>query len=144
MASESATFEEALKARLTSDATLNALVVGVWEDFIPQGKANNPGEIGVVYTHTPGADTNALAGNRVFAEASWSVNAVGARVSRAAMRPVVDQIDTLLHNWQEQGGNGEPGWVCVRDGETRNTINENGVVYTMLGATYAVTMQPDN
>jgi NAD(P)-dependent dehydrogenase (short-subunit alcohol dehydrogenase family) len=118
---------------LHNDATLMALVTGVYRGLAPA----NTVAPWIVFSHQSGRDVMVNSAYRVMVNELWLVKVVAPSTSMATLVSAADRIDVLLHNSK---GALTDATVMEMAREMPVAVDElvNGVLYTNLGGTYRV------
>jgi hypothetical protein len=135
---ESAVVRRWLRSTLLGDATLVNLIGQRAYNGVAQAGATFPY---VVYNYQAGAgDVMVVGGGRVWTDQLWQIRAVAEGTSTTTIEPVVDRIDTLLH---DTSGTAQGGVVCdcIRENQTERVEVTDGKTYVNLSALYRVKVQ---
>ena len=135
---ESARVEQWLYTVLSGDAALAALVSGVYGYLAPQD-ATPPW---VTFTHQAGTDVMGVGTARVMTSFLYQVKATGSGGSGAALKPIADRIDALLHG---KSGTTADGRIisCVREQDLAMVeVDPSGVRWNHIGGIYRIQAQP--
>ncbi len=115
MSYDPAVVDEWLWRRLTSDASVAALIgARVYPDVAP-ANATHPF---VVVSQASGRDRVALGGARVLFEGVWNVRVVGSGPGFADLVPIAAAVDAALHGLSGTLPNGDV-YECVREEAVR-------------------------
>jgi len=128
-----------LVARLKGDATLNTAVGGrVFRFVAPAGTAFPY----VLYNYSGGHDVIGVGPARVMVDTVYTVKAVSQACSPAALQPIVDRIDAILHG-STGGVAGADGLVLAAVRETPLAYVEvaDGMQYQHVGASFRIWAQ---
>lgn len=140
--------DEWLTTLLATDATLTSLAPGgVWEGAAPsetviqQKNGGLPPYPVVVYTLAPAADTLAMGGNRILANARATVKAI--TDGRGYPTAAADRIDQLLQNASGDGttSGGLAVIVCIRESPVRLVETDEATWYRHLGGVFAICIE---
>lgn len=124
--------EEWLYATLHGDATLMALVHGVWPGGeAPQGTAYPF----VTFQQMAANDYAAVGAFRIWTNMLYLVKVVGETPDFASLNTAVARIDTLLHRGSGTAADGTV-WSCVREQVIRLPETVQGKQYRTAGALY--------
>jgi len=137
LAIESSYAAEWLYDTLTGDATLMALIEGVYEQPAPESSAHPM----VVFNLQSDVDTvtgDSL--NRIFSNQLWLVRATVEDTSYATAKTIADRMDTVLQN-ANGTADGATIYTCTREETFRLVDVENGKQYRHLGGMYRLIVQ---
>jgi hypothetical protein len=127
-----------LKSRLAGDATLMALVTGVFAFPAPE-KAAFPY---VVYQYQPDSSSDVLGvgATRIMVNAGYLVRVIGKDCGIEDLKTAADRMDALLHNYQLSDPLPAGGGVmnCYREQPFALREVDEGIVYPHLGGFYRI------
>ena len=136
MSNETWTIDSWLYTTLHGDATLHALVTGVFADVAPLQQAYPF----VVFGLQDAGDVLTVNGVRIMTAATYQVRVVTDAESYSAITTAVERIDTLLHR---ASGSVSGGVIisCVREEPLRYTELQGSKLYRHLGGLYQLQVQ---
>jgi glycerol kinase len=128
---ETARAAEWIYSTLHGDATLMALVTGVYRGLAP---ANSTAPW-IVFSHQTGKDTMVNSAYRVMTIDEWYVKVVGPAAGTTTLVSAADRVDTLLHN--SKGALTDATMMEMVRVQTL-TIDElvDGILYSNVGGVY--------
>jgi hypothetical protein len=106
--------EQLIYSTLNGDATLTALVTGVYIDLAPEGTAFPF----VVFQEMSGRDLMEVGSNRIWTNFVYSVKVIGQTASFADLRTAVARVDVLLHKLSGTAASGTIH-ACIREQSVR-------------------------
>lgn len=116
---------------LSGDATLTAMIGGVFNTEAPQSVAFPF----VIYQNMSAVDYAAVGANRIWTNQVFMVKVVGDTADYSTLSPAVARIDVLLHRGS---GTALAGivWAAVREQVIRQPESVSGKPYRHSGALY--------
>ena len=138
MANEAATGLAMLNTVLTGDATLMALVTGVFRDVAPEGTAPD----WIVIGHQSDQDTLSGVGSRIMTRHVDRVLVVGPESDGANIRAAADRLDALLQPAGLPLRNSNGTLACYREQALLLSSivpgSGSGAAWLLLGGLYRV------
>lgn len=136
MSNETWTIDSWLYSTLHSDATLHALITGVFADVAPLEQAYPF----LVFSLHEAGDVLTINGVRIMTAATYQVRVVTDAESYNAIKTAVERVDTLLHR---ASGSVTGGVVisCVREAPLRYTELQQARLFRHLGGFYHLQVQ---
>jgi hypothetical protein len=138
MADPTAICDAWLYTELTGDATLMALITGVYADIAPEGTALPY----VVFSLQTARDRMTIEGNTILTGGTYIVKAITDEPSYATVATIMARVHTLLH---QANGTGAGGTVieCVRESVFHyvERVAETNKLYRHLGGLYTLLVQ---
>ena len=133
MANETWTIDSWLYSKLANDATLMALITGVFADVAPQDQAMPF----LVYSLQEVGDVMSINGTRIMTAGTYDVRVTTDSESYSSIKMAVERVDTLLH---KTSGTVTGGLIlsCVREAPVRYTELHQGRLYRHLGGLYSL------
>lgn len=136
---ESLVADEWLYETLTGDATLMALVQGVYDSIVPQNVALSATV--VLFSFQSSRDAFGVGSHRVMADNAYLVRAVAQTASYATVQAAADRIDALLHRINNQTLNNGQMISAWRESIFKAAEVEQGIHYRHLGGIYRILTQ---
>lgn len=136
MANETCLIDAWLYSTLAGDATLMALITGVFADVAPEGQAYPF----LVFSLQDAGDVQTVNNVRLLVDATYQVRITTDAESFGAIKTAVERVDTLLHR---ASGTVTGGVIydCVRAEPLRYTELQQGRLYRHLGGLYRIQVQ---
>ena len=137
--SETLTAEQWIYDVLTDDATLAALITGVYS-YVAPDTATDPF---VVFSYAnDGEDEQGVGGVRLYSVMRYTIRAVAMCETFSSLATIADQIDTLLHGKFAAGPSGGVIVECIRLRPFAAVeVLEGGIQYRQLGGVYQLRVQ---